>query len=56
MSLVVPSILGIYYDLENELKSCTYANSLCQQLMNSLKQRFGGLVINREIFTDDQTN
>ena len=56
MSLVVPGILGIYYVLENELKSCKYANSLCQQLMNSLKERFGGLLINLEIVTDDQTN
>ena len=48
ISLVAPSIIGIYYDLENELKSCKYANSL--------KERFGGLLINLEILVDNHSS
>ncbi|CAF2196729.1 unnamed protein product [Rotaria magnacalcarata] len=44
ISLLAPSILGIYYDLENELKLCKYTSSLCNALINSLKERFGGLL------------
>ncbi|CAF2068375.1 unnamed protein product [Rotaria magnacalcarata] len=44
ISLLGPSILGIYYDLENELKLCKYTSSLCNALINSLKERFGGLL------------
>jgi hypothetical protein len=54
ISLVAPSILGIYYDLENELKLCKYTSSLCSTLINSLKERFGGLLLNLEIPVDDQ--
>jgi hypothetical protein len=54
ISLVAPSILEIYYDLENELKLCKYTGSLCSTLINSLKERFGGLLINLEIPVDDQ--
>jgi hypothetical protein len=53
ISLVAPSILGIYYDLENEVKLCKYTSSLCNTLINSLKQRFGGLLLNLEIPVDD---
>ncbi|CAF3334021.1 unnamed protein product [Rotaria sp. Silwood2] len=52
ISLVAPSILGIYYDLENELKLCKYTSSLCNALINSLKERFGGLLLNLEIPVD----
>jgi hypothetical protein len=54
ISLVAPSILGIYYALENELKLCKYTGSLCSTLINSLKERFGGLLLNLEIPVDDQ--
>lgn len=53
ISLVAPSVLGIYFDLENELKSCKHTSSLCKALTYSLKQRFGGLLLNLEIFVDD---
>ncbi|CAF4195291.1 unnamed protein product, partial [Rotaria sordida] len=53
ISLVAPSILGIYYDLENELKLCKYTSSLCNVLLKSLKERFGGLLLNLEIPVDD---
>jgi len=53
ISLVAPSILGIYYDLENELKLCKYTSSLCNTLLKSLKERFGGLLLNLEIPIDD---
>ncbi|CAF1416363.1 unnamed protein product [Rotaria sordida] len=35
ISLVVPSILGIHYDLENELKLYKYTSSLCNALLKS---------------------
>jgi hypothetical protein len=54
ISLVAPSILiGIYYELENELKLYKYTSSLCNALINSLKERFGGLLLNVEIPVDD---
>jgi len=53
ISLVAPSVLGIYYDLENESKLCKYTSSLCDTLMKSLKERFGGLLMNLEIPVDD---
>lgn len=53
ISLVAPSILEIYFDLENELKSCKYSSSLCKVLIYSLKQRFGGLLLNLEIPLED---
>jgi len=53
ISLVAPSILGIYFDLENESKLCKYTSSLCNTLINSLKERFGGLLLNLEIPVDD---
>ncbi|CAF1087905.1 unnamed protein product [Didymodactylos carnosus] len=49
ISLVAPSILSIYFDLENELKVCEYSSSLCKMLIYSLKQRFGGLLLSLEI-------
>ena len=53
ISLIAPSILEIYYDLKNELKSSKYTSSLCNKLLNSLKERFGGLLLNLEISVDD---
>jgi hypothetical protein len=53
ISLVAPSVLSIYFDLENELKVCRYSSSLCKMLIYSLKQRFGGLLLNLEIPVDD---
>jgi hypothetical protein len=53
ISLVAPSILGIYYDLENELKLCKYTSSLCKALINSLKERFGGLLLNLKLPVED---
>ncbi|CAF1534752.1 unnamed protein product, partial [Rotaria sordida] len=53
ISLVAPSVLGIYYDLENELKLCKYISSLCNALIISLKERFGGLLLNLGIPVDD---
>ena len=53
ISLVAPSILGIYFDLEHESKICKYSRSLCNMLMHSLKQRFGGLLLNLGIPIDD---
>ncbi|CAF0994470.1 unnamed protein product [Didymodactylos carnosus] len=44
ISLVAPSLLGIFFDLENELKNCCiYTSSLYKVLITSLKARFGGL-------------
>lgn len=53
ISLVAPSILGIYLDLENEQTQIKYTTSLCNALINSLKERFGGLLLNLEIPVDD---
>ncbi|CAF1531206.1 unnamed protein product [Adineta ricciae] len=52
ISLVGPSIIGIYFDLENEGKSCKYTGALCKALIISLQQRFGGLLINLELPVD----
>ena len=49
ISMVAPSVLGIYFDLENEAKVCKYTGSLCTSLLKSLKQRFGGLLLNLDI-------
>ncbi|CAF1479560.1 unnamed protein product, partial [Rotaria sordida] len=40
-------------DEENELKLCKYTSSLCNVLLKSLKERFGGLLLNLEIPVDD---
>ncbi|CAF1621781.1 unnamed protein product [Adineta ricciae] len=53
ISLVAPSVLAIYFDLENESKLSKHSSSLCHALILSLKQRFGGLLINLEIPVDD---
>jgi hypothetical protein len=53
ISLVAPSVLGIYFDLENEMKLTKYSSALCNALIYSLKQRFGGLFLNLEIPIDD---
>ena len=49
VSLVAPSILGIYFDLESEAKVCKYTGPLCAVLLRSMKQRFGGLLLNLEL-------
>lgn len=49
VSLVAPSVLGIYFDLENERNVCKYSGSLCAVLLQSMKQRFGGLLLNLEL-------
>ena len=49
ISLVAPSILAIYDDLENELRTCKYTKPLCNALINSLLGRFGGFFLNLEI-------
>ncbi|CAF1432904.1 unnamed protein product [Adineta ricciae] len=53
ISLVVLSVLGIYFDLENESKVCKYSGSLCTMLIYSLKRRFGGLLLSLEVPVDD---
>lgn len=53
VSLVAPSVLGIYFDLENEAKTSKHSSSLCNALLLSLKQRFGGLLRNLGITVDD---
>ena len=49
ISMVTPSVLGTYVDLKNEAKVCKYTDSLCTSLLKSLKQRFGGLLLNLDI-------
>ncbi|CAF1575057.1 unnamed protein product [Didymodactylos carnosus] len=45
ISLVAPSLLGIYLDLQHELQNnCNHTTSLCKTLLTSLKSRFGGLL------------
>jgi hypothetical protein len=53
ISLVAPSIMGIYFDIENESKSCKYTSSLCNTLLKSLKERFSGFLLNLGIPVDD---
>ena len=53
ISLVAPSILSIYFDLEHEQSSCKYVGSLCRMLLNSLRERFGGLLERCEIFDEN---
>jgi hypothetical protein len=50
ISLVAPSILSIYFDLEHEQANCKYLGSLCRALLNSLRERFGGLLERFEVF------
>ena len=50
ISLVAPSILSIYSDLEHEQTNCEYLGSLCRELLNSLHERFGGLLERCEVF------
>ncbi|CAF1676556.1 unnamed protein product [Rotaria magnacalcarata] len=52
ISLVAPSVLSIYYDLEHEQVNCKYLGSLCRTLIISLHERFGGLLERCEIFAD----
>lgn len=44
IALVAPSILSIYFDLKHEQSNCRYLGSLCIALLNSLRERFGGLL------------
>lgn len=45
MSLVAPTMLGIFYDLERELySSSVLLTSLCATLISSMKVRFSGLL------------
>ena len=53
ISLIAPSILSIYFDLEHEQSSCKYLGSLCRALLNSLRERFGGLLERCEIFDEN---
>ncbi|CAF4986444.1 unnamed protein product [Rotaria magnacalcarata] len=52
ISLVAPSVLSIYYDLEHEQVNCKHLGSLCRTLIISLHERFGGLLKRCEIFAD----
>ncbi|CAF1610989.1 unnamed protein product [Adineta ricciae] len=52
ISLVAPSILSIYFDLERERTNCEYPGPLCRTLVNSLCERFGRLLERCEIFAD----
>ncbi|CAF1038353.1 unnamed protein product [Didymodactylos carnosus] len=54
ISLVAPSSLGIYLDLQNELQNnCNHTLALCKVLLNPLKSRFGGLLEKLYINIDD---
>ncbi|CAF4068078.1 unnamed protein product, partial [Rotaria sordida] len=53
ISLIAPSILSIYFDLERERTNCKYLGSLCRTLLKSLHERFGGLLERCEIFGDN---
>lgn len=44
ISLVAPSVLAIYFDLQTEERNCKVLGSLCCILMKSLRERFGGLL------------
>ena len=44
ISLVAPCILSIYLDLQHEEQNCKFLRSLCQTLLVSLRERFGGLL------------
>ncbi|CAF2818912.1 unnamed protein product [Rotaria sp. Silwood2] len=48
-----PLSVEIYYDLENELKLYKYTSSICNTLFKSVKERFGGLLLNLEKPVDD---
>ncbi|CAF1208484.1 unnamed protein product [Didymodactylos carnosus] len=53
ISLVAPSLLGIFFDLENELKNCCiYTSSLCKVLITSLKARFGAQLDSQSELSD----
>ena len=53
ISLVSPSILSIYFDLEQEQGKCKYLGLLCRILLISLHERFGGLLERCGIFPDN---
>ncbi|CAF1194011.1 unnamed protein product [Didymodactylos carnosus] len=44
ISLVAPSLLEIYFDLESEQATLKYASGLCKALLKSIQERFGGLL------------
>lgn len=44
VSLVAPSLLQIYSDLEFEQSTLKYTGGLCQALLGSMQARFGGLL------------
>jgi hypothetical protein len=52
ISLVAPGIFAIYFDLEHERASCKHLGSSCRALLNSLRERFGGLLERCEVFGD----
>ncbi|CAF5054580.1 unnamed protein product, partial [Rotaria sp. Silwood1] len=50
ISLIIPTVLGILFDLERELSSSTLIlASLCKALISSIKSRFSGLLHHVEI-------
>jgi hypothetical protein len=44
ISLVAPSLLEIYWDLDSEQATLKYAGGLCKALLKSMHDRFGGLL------------
>jgi len=44
ISLVAPSLLQIYLDLDSEQTTLKYAGGLCKALLKSMHDRFGGLL------------
>jgi hypothetical protein len=44
ISLVAPSLLEIYFDLDSEQATLKYAGGLCKALLKSMHDRFGGLL------------
>ena len=44
ISLVAPSLLEIYFDLDSEQASLKYTGGLCKALLKSMQDRFGGLL------------
>lgn len=56
ISLVAPSLLQIYFDLELEQTTLKYGAGLCKTLLRSMEARFGGLLRQFGVIVDGIEN
>lgn len=56
ISLVAPSLLEIYFDLQSEQAGLKYIGVLCKALLKSMQDRFGGLLQRFQLPISDGLN